>query len=65
MVRERRRCKEIAVQDLKRAAMGKQEEKRFLNDQCFRDSLEAIRKFVVARRRKDERESKKLWALSS
>lgn len=65
MVQERRRCREIAVQDLKRAATGKQEEKRFLNDQCFCDSLEAIRKFVVAQRRTDERESKKMWGLSS
>lgn len=31
------------------------------NDQCFRDSLEAIRKFVVARRRKDGKEARKKW----
>lgn len=49
------------MQDLKRAAMAKQEEQRFLNDQCFRDSSEAIRKFIVARRRKGEREAKKKW----
>lgn len=52
------------MQDLNRTATGKQE-KIFLNDLCFRDSLEAIRKFVVARKRADEREANKKWGLSS
>ena len=59
------RCRENAVQDLKREAIAKQEEQKFLNDQCSRDCLETIRKFDVARKRTDEREAKKKWSLSS
>lgn len=44
---------------LKTSSSGKERGEEFLNDQCFRDSLGAIRKFVVARGRTDERESKK------
>lgn len=60
-MQEMRECRAIAMLEIKRAGIVKQEEQRFFNDQCFRDSLEAIRKFVVARRRKDGKEARKKW----
>lgn len=43
------------------AAIAKQEKQRLFNDQRFYDSLEAIKKVVVARRRKDKKEADERW----